>query len=213
MAVPLNDDFADSEPSRVLCEVSTALDEKQFSCMLMSKLVTTERHTPITAESIAAKFGIGLELAKKTLQITMQQGIRHAVHPIHQWYCMDHLALHRKRLAGTWFMDRLDARYKSMQGNTGAHVITNGKYTRVYPGKDRSSETAKDALADFIDNIGLPERLITIGAPSYTGHKTPFRKLCTRERIDVRVTKAEQKNQNHAAEREIGMLKKKWRRR
>ena len=181
MAVPLSDKFAEAEPSRVLCNVSTALDEKQFSCMLMSKLVTTERHIPITVESIALKFGIGLESAKKTLQVTTQWGIRHTVHPIHCQYHMDHFALHWKRLAGTWFMDRLDARYKSMRGNTGAHVIMNGKYTRVYPRKDRSFEMEKDVLADFINNVGILEQLITNGAPSYSGHKTPFRKLCTRK--------------------------------
>ena len=67
-------------------------------------------------------------------------------------------------------------------------------------------------MVDFIDKVGIPEQVITNGAPSYTGHKTPLRKLCTREQIHVRVIEAEQKNQNHAAEQEIGMLKKKWRR-
>ena len=110
-------------------------------------------------------------------------------------------------------MDRLDAQYKSLRGNTGAHVISNGKYTRIYPGKDGSSETAKDALADFIDDVGVPQQLITDGAASYIGPKTPFRRLCTRERISLHTTEPGQKNQNHAAEHEIGQLKKKWRRR
>lgn len=83
MARPLIDEHAESESSRVLSEIFTALDEKQFCCMLMSKLMMMERYSLTIAESIAAKFGIELEIAKKTLQIITQLGVLYAVHPIH----------------------------------------------------------------------------------------------------------------------------------
>ena len=115
-----------NEPSMVLSSVSTTLDSKAFDRELLSKLVTTERHSPITAEEVAKKFAVGLETAKKTIQVTTQRGIRHAVHPIHRRCRTDHLDLNRKRLGGTWFMDTLVARHQSSSGNRYMHVITNG---------------------------------------------------------------------------------------
>ena len=202
-----------SEVEAVLGDISNKLNEKEFDRALLSKIVTDHRHSPITSEEVAAKFAVGLETAKKTLQVTTQRGVRHAVHPIHRRYRTDHLALHRKRLGGSWFMDTLIARHKSLSGNRFAHVITNGKYTRVFPCKDKNSETAKNALEDFIDDVGVPQQLWTDSAPEFAGHKTLFKRLSTRERIDHRCAEPGQKNQNHAAEREIGELKKRWKRR
>ena len=110
-------------------------------------------------------------------------------------------------------MDTLVAKHKSLLGNQYGHTITNGNYTRAFPVKDKSSQNAADALSDFCDDVGIPEILWTDGAAEYTGQNTPFRKLCTRQRITLFTTESGQKNQNHAAEREIGMLKKRWRNR
>ena len=81
------------EPQLVLSSVSTALDEKTFGEALLSKLVTEKRHSPITPEEVSQKFAIGLDTAKKTIQVTTQRGIRHAIHPIHRRYRTDHLDL------------------------------------------------------------------------------------------------------------------------
>ena len=59
-----------SEPQAILSSVSTALDSQTFDRLLLSKLVTVERHTPTTAEEDSKKFCIGLETAKKTLKVT-----------------------------------------------------------------------------------------------------------------------------------------------
>lgn len=200
----------ENEPQVVLASVSTALEERTFDRMMVSRLVTTKRHSEITPEEVSKKFGVGLETAKDTLKVTTQRGIRHAVHPIHRRYRTDHLDLHRKRLGGVWQMDTLVARHQSLQGNKYAHVITNGKYTRAFPVKDKTSQLAADSLSDFIDDVGVPQTLWTDGATEFTGHRTPFRKLATRERITLHTTESGQKNQNHDAEREIGMLKRKW---
>ena len=78
----------------VLGDVSNTLNEREFDRALLSKVVTDHRHSPITSEEVSIKFGVGLETAKKTLQVTTQRGVRHAVHPIHRHYRTDHLALH-----------------------------------------------------------------------------------------------------------------------
>jgi hypothetical protein len=46
---------------------------------------------------------------------------------------VDHLHLHRPRLKGTWYLDTLIAKVKSLLGNKCANVFTNGKYTKVVP--------------------------------------------------------------------------------
>ena len=61
-----------SEPQDILSSVSTAIDSQTFDQLLPSKLVTAKRRTPVTAEEVSKKFGIGLETAEKTLKVTMQ---------------------------------------------------------------------------------------------------------------------------------------------
>ena len=104
----------------------TASDKKQFSPMMISKLVTLESHAPITVELITAKFGIGLDSTKITLM--MQQGIREeGTQCTPSIDCITRIIW---RYTTRWFTDRLDARYKSMQESIGAYVITYGKYTK-----------------------------------------------------------------------------------
>ena len=90
------------------------------------------------------------------------------------------------------------------------HVVTNGKYTRAFPVKEKTSNLAAGALEDFIDDVGVPSVLWTDGAKEYVGQHTDFRKVCRRNRIDLHMTEPTQKNQNHAAEREVGELKRRW---
>ena len=110
-------------------------------------------------------------------------------------------------------MDSLFAQCKSLWGNTLLYCITNGKYTRAFPVANKSSQTAADCLSDFIDNVGIPQVLWTNGAKECQGQNTAFRKVSNKHWINLQMTEPGQKNQNHAAEREIGELKKRWRRR
>ncbi len=157
------------EPQVLLSSVSIAYDEKAMDRALLSKLVTEKRHSPITAEEVSKKFAIGLDTAKKTLQVTTQRGVRHAIHPIHRRYRTDHLDLHRKRLGGTWFMDTLVARCQSLQGNKYMHVITNGKCIRAFSVKEKLSNLAAGALEDFINDVEVPSVLWTDRAKECVG--------------------------------------------
>jgi hypothetical protein len=64
-----------------------------------------DRHSRVNAETVARKFRCGIETAQRTLKTTTQRGIRHAIHPLHRRYRVDHLNLHRRRLADTFYMD------------------------------------------------------------------------------------------------------------
>ena len=61
-----------SEQQVLLSSVSTALDSQTFDQLLLSKLVTAESHTPVTAEKVSKKFAIRLKTTKKTLEVTTQ---------------------------------------------------------------------------------------------------------------------------------------------
>jgi hypothetical protein len=92
-----------------------------------------DRHSRVNAETVARKFRCGIETAQRTLKTTTQRGVRHAIHPLHRRYRVDHLNLHRRRLADTFYMDTLFSKVKSINGMVCAQLVTNGSFTRVTP--------------------------------------------------------------------------------
>ncbi|KAI2489216.1 Reverse transcriptase (RNA-dependent DNA polymerase) [Fragilaria crotonensis] len=222
-----------SESINVLSHISSSFDER-FLCSLktdalslvsaavtgtatgttltsISAAITSDRHAKVTPENLAAKWNVGIETAKRTLQVTTQRGIRTAIHPVHRRYRVDHLHLNRRRLNGDWFTDTLFSKVISLKGNSCAQVFTNGYYTSVHPLPSKSK--VSQALTEFADDTGIPDTLISDGATEMTGPKTEFMKEVNRLRIRLRRTEVGRKNQNHAAEREIGELKRRWRNR
>ena len=120
---------------------------------------TSERHSAVTFENLSRKWNIGLETAKRTLQVTTQQGVRTAVHPLHRRYRVDHLHLNRRRLNGDWFTDTLFSKVTSIQGNTCAQVFTNGNFTTVH--LLNSKAKVAQALTEFTDDVGIPDMLLS----------------------------------------------------
>jgi len=173
-----------------------------------SSVITNDRHSKVGPEELARKWNVGLQTAKDTLKVTTQKGIRTALHPMSRRVRVDHLHLHRPMLRGTWYCDTLLAKVKSRLGNTCANVYTQGKFTKVTPMSGRTD--AAKSLVDFTDDVGIPETLVTDGAGEFTGKNTEFTKEARRMRIKMFTTEQGRKNQNHAAEREIGMLAKRW---
>ena len=176
---------------------------------LASEMASKTRHSVLTPEEVSRKFNIGIEKAKDTLKVTTQKGIRHAVHPLHLRYRVDHMQLNRRRLNAQFYTDHLVAQTKSLDGNTGAWIYTTGKFTTVYPCAKRSE--VGDTLRMFADDVRIPDRLRSDLAPEITGKNTEFQAQVKRLRIDMTYTEKERSNQNHAAEQEIGHLKKRFR--
>ena len=173
--------------------------------------ITGDRHTKVNPENLARLWNIGLETAKRTLQVTTQQGIRTALHPLHRRYRVDHLHLNRRRLNGDWFTDTLFSKIISLQGNTCAQVYTNGNYTSVHPMTSKSRVGI--TLTEFSDDVGIPDSLTSDGAMEMVGPKTDFMKEVNRLKVRLKRAEVGRSNQNYAAEREIGELKKRWRNR
>ena len=123
----------------------------------------------------------------------------------------DHLYLNRRRLNGDWFTDTLFSKVISIQGNVCAQVFTNGQFTTVHP-MDSKSKVAQ-ALTEFADDVGIPDLLLSDGASEMIGPRTEFMKEVNRLKIRLRRSEVGRSNENYAAEREIGELKKRWRNR
>ena len=184
---------------------------QELAALPSIKQVDTTQHSQVTPETISRKWKVGLETARATLRMTTQQGIRTAVSPITRRYRVDNLALHRNRLDTRLFTDTLFSKTLSLSGNKCAQVFTDGQYTAVYPMASKSQ--AGHALAQFIDEVGVPARLTADLAGEQTGASTLFSKLVRHHRIDIEWSEKGTGKQNHRAEREIGLLKQRWRRR
>jgi hypothetical protein len=101
---------------------------------------TVSEVASITPEHMARTWNIGVEMAKETLKVTTQKGQRYATNPIQRRY-KDYHHLHAKRLHEQFYVDHLVAWNKSLTGNTGSFVYTNGKLkSRKYEESQRSWE-------------------------------------------------------------------------
>ena len=69
-----------------------------------------------------------------------------------------------------------------------------------------SWKDAGKSLIDFTDNVRIPEHLIMDGATEFTGRNTEFVKEAQCMHIQLHTTKQGCKNQNYAAESELGLL-------
>ena len=94
----------------------------------------------------------------------------------------------------------------SIRENTCANVFTQGKFTKVVP--MTAQYDAGQSLVYFTDDVGIPERLVTDVAGEFTGKGKQFVKEANCMWIQLHTNKQGQKNQNHAADHEIGFLSK-----
>ena len=206
-----------------MLKISSTFDERTFCKRLISSvniastyrndevksINSNDRHSQIGPEELARKWNVGIQTAKDTLEVTTQHGVRTSVQPMTRRLRVDHLHLHRPLLRGTWFADTLMSRVQSIRGNKCANIYTQGKFTKVVPMTARSE--SGQSLVDFTDDVGIPEHLVTDGAGEFTGRATEFVKEARRMRIKLHTSEQGRKNQNQAAEREIGFLAKRWR--
>ena len=158
---------------------------------------------------MASKWYVGIQTAKDTLDVTTQHSVRTAVQPMTSRLRVDHLHLHIPLLRGTWFADTMMYKLKSIRGNKCANIFTQGKFTKVVPMTARSE--SGQSLVDNTDDVRIPKHLVTDGAGEFTGRETEFVKEARIMRIRLHTLEQGRKNQNQAAERDIGFLVKRWR--
>ena len=203
------------ETDMIIGSVTPHLVESRFCSDVMESIKISSfqvnRHSSPTPETVSRLWNVGLETAQRTLRATTQQGIRSAVHPIFRHYRVDHLHFHRKRLHATFHTDTLFSKIISLRGNKCAQVFMNGAFTAVYPIMSKSH--AGDSLREFINDVGIPDRLYADLAAEHMGTNTEFQQQVHKFHIQMHYAEKGRKDQNHRAEREIGILKTQWKNR
>ena len=142
--------------------INTLLQGLHEKVMLStSATITNERWPTITKEELSQSWGISLETARCTLQVTTQKGVRNAIHPLHWCHHMQQQQLWYNQL-GTWHghfaSDPMFAMVKSIQANMMGQIFVNDvdflHFTPMW-----TKPEAGDALAEFIQDVGIPSAL------------------------------------------------------
>jgi len=154
------------------------------------------RKTDISAASLAERWCIGLETAKKTLKNTTQRMLRSALLPLSRRYKADRI-FRLPRLGGEWFTDTVFVPVKSSDGNICGQLFANERYFATFYPMD-SKAKAGNALRTFCREFGIPESLRSDQAPEMCGRKTEFQKQIRQHDIKHHVAEANMHNQSPA---------------
>ncbi|MGH3055899.1 MAG: hypothetical protein ACRDL7_13075, partial [Gaiellaceae bacterium] len=105
--------------------------------------------------------------AVRTLQVTTQKSIRNAVHPLHRRYRTKQQQLCYNQLSSRFYSDTMFSTQKSTTHHTCGQIFVNDlEFVRFIPMKSKAD--AGDALAEFIQDIGIPSQLHTDNAKEET---------------------------------------------
>ena len=91
-----------------------------------SSTYTDKKHYGIGADILAIEWGIRPDKANHTLQHTTQDNVRSALKPLTRRYRIDLLYQRLHILNCRFYTDTLFTKYKSIFGNTCAHIFTDG---------------------------------------------------------------------------------------
>jgi hypothetical protein len=88
----------------------------------------------LSPETLASRWGIGEEIARHTLDVTTQLGVRTILYPAQRHFRTAVPHLQYPHLEGTYYADTLFMNKTSVQGFTCAYVIGNGLgFTKFWP--------------------------------------------------------------------------------
>ncbi|GKY96005.1 hypothetical protein MPSEU_000561000 [Mayamaea pseudoterrestris] len=149
--------------------LSTIKEDKCFShadmIRIQSAVRTRKRKGAVTAEQLQRRWNIGLETARKTLQVVTQLGVRHFAgeRPMRRMWSRAE-ALRFRNLNTFMFTDTMQGPCKSRRGNQYLQVYcTDASFTSVYPMKARKQ--APETLELLFRDVGVPKILTPDNAP------------------------------------------------
>ena len=171
---------------------------------------TSQRSTHIKPELLAARWKIGIEAARNTIQVSTQKGMRMAVHPVERRFRTAQPHIRKRRIPGPFYSDTAIFPIKSIRGDKYAQITTNGKGFSTF-WTMRAKSDANNGLVNFINTVGIPERLVVDGAPEQGQVNTAWRKTLRQYHIHQTVTEPHSPWQNRA-EGEIREIKRMIRR-
>jgi hypothetical protein len=168
LAVASADDGLPAERLEEMVNVSGSDLRGDGICMIGSEhelyaLATSSPDSVITKEILAKRWGLGLETAKRTLEVTTQVGVRKYVHLVARRLKTRQQEIRYPRLLGKFYTDTMFSPTVSLRGYTCAQVFMDGYgYDKFYPLKSKLD--ASWGLLGFIQESGVPGWLISNGA-------------------------------------------------
>ena len=192
-------------------QVNEAATNNQFGHDVPERrtFVSTERHTKVTEDTLAERFGIGIQRARATLRVTTQRGMRSAILPIARRYKADRF-FQTKRLNGKFATDTLYGPKKSLNANIGTQLYTHKcGFNAPYHLSKVDGQQVGFTLNDFIFEYGAPEHLTFDGAMVQRGRGTHFMSTIRKADIRYHVSAPRRPNEN-PAEASIREVKKRW---
>jgi hypothetical protein len=145
----------------------------------------SDRASVITPEILSRRWFIGLDTAKRTLQVTTQAGVRNVLVPAERKMRKKAPWLKFPSLSGKFYSDLMFSRLPSVHGDKGASIFTNGMgYDRIYPWRLRSEHP--EAIMSFIHDVGVPQTLVSDGGKELFEGRS--RDVCKEYHIDMKIT-------------------------
>jgi transposase len=159
----------------------------------------------MTPETLAKNFGVSTDIAKRTLQVTTQRGIRRVMHPsVERRFPTNDRSLRYKRLGTTMFTDTLYSNVVSTRKNKCAQIfVTAQGWARTHPIKTESE--SHEALSLLFQRDGVPDIMVMDGAKAQV--RGEFRRKLTEAGVWVKQTEPYSPWQN-AAEGGVRELKR-----
>jgi hypothetical protein len=101
---------------------------------VVSGMTSSERKSALTPEVLSRRWNIGLDSAKRTLQVTTQKGVRTVLHPLTRRYRTRQSHLRFPTIRTKVYTDTMFSSVTSIRQYKCAQVFTtNTAYSRVYP--------------------------------------------------------------------------------
>ena len=161
-------------------------------------LVSRDRHSQVTEDILAERFGISPKTARATLAATLQNRTRSAILPLSRRYKVDsHYNL--KRLDGKFSTDTLYSTVRSLIGNTCSQLYTHKfGFSAPYHMPRTNDEHDEGSLSNFIHEYEIPAKLTFDGAIVQTGRNITFMSNVRKHKIDYHVSQSYTPNENQS---------------
>ena len=137
--------------------------EVYAACQEASAIETAERGSILSPQVLSRRWSIGLKAATDTLNVTTQSGIRNVLGPSERKLRQRTDYLRYPVIRGKWYTDTMFSSVKAhrMQYNC-AQVYTNGSgFDAVYPMNSKSGDATAHTLTSFVQDFGIPQKLIS----------------------------------------------------
>ena len=156
---------------------------------------TAHRTHMVTPMELSKRWNIGLDIAKDTISVTTQRGVRQMLHPFHRRVRTRQAHLQYPLLKSRFYSDTMFSKVAGLGGVTCAQVFTNEHdCTYFYPMK--SKKDAGIMLSHFVRDAGIPTQLLTDQALEQTGGT--WKDTINHYHIDARLSEAYSPWQNRA---------------